>query len=39
MGFKNLNKIGIKTKITKHSIKIYGNPQLKVTKEVEIKNF
>ena len=38
-GSKILNKIGIKTKTTKHSIKIFGNPQLKVTKEVEIKNF
>ena len=38
-GSKILNKIGIKTKTTKHSIKIFGNPELKVTKEIEIKNF
>ena len=31
-GSKILNKIGIKTKTTKHSIKIFGNPELKVTK-------
>ncbi len=34
-----LNKIGIKTKITKDSFKIYGNPNLKLNKTYKIKNF
>tara|TARA_B100000579_G_scaffold424922_1_gene429971 strand:- start:3151 stop:4476 length:1326 start_codon:yes stop_codon:yes gene_type:complete len=34
-----LNKIGIKTKVTKNSLKIYGNPNLKLNKTYEIKNF
>ena len=34
-----LNKMGIKTKLTKDSIKIYGNPNLKVKKQINIKNF
>ena len=38
-GAKILNKIGIKTETTKHSIKIYGNPNLKIKKKVIIKNF
>ena len=34
-----LNKMGIKTKLTKDSIKIYGNPNLKLKKQINIKNF
>ena len=36
---KILNQIGIKTKTTKNSIKIYGNPKLNLNKSIEIKNF
>ena len=38
-GSKILNMIGIKTKTTHHSIKIYGNPNLKINKEIVIKNY
>ena len=38
-GSKILNKIGIKNEITKDSIKIYGNPNLRVNKEIVIKKF
>ena len=38
-GSKILNKIGIKNIITKDSIKIYGNPKLKINKKIIIKNF
>tara|TARA_B100000035_G_scaffold299102_1_gene293488 strand:+ start:388 stop:1713 length:1326 start_codon:yes stop_codon:yes gene_type:complete len=38
-GSKILNKIGIKNIVTKSSIKIYGNPNLKVDKKIVIKNF
>ena len=38
-GSKILNKIGIKNIITKSSIKIYGNPNLKIDKKIIIKNF
>ena len=31
--------IGIKTKVTEHSIKIYGNPNLNLNKNYEIKNY
>ncbi len=34
-----LNNIGIKTKITKDSFKIYGNPNLKLNKKYIIKKF
>ena len=34
-----LTKIGIKTKISKDTFKIYGNPSLKLSKTYEIKNF
>ena len=34
-----LKKIGIKTKMTKNSFKIYGEPNLKLNKTYEIKNF
>jgi len=38
-GAKILNKIGIKTIITQNSIKIFGNPKIKVKKKIVIKNF
>ncbi len=38
-GSKILNKIGIRNIVTKDSIKIYGNPDLKLNKKVVIKNF
>ena len=39
LGSKILNMIGIKTKVTEHSIKIYGNPNLNLNKNYEIKNY
>ncbi len=36
---KILKKIGIKTIVSKDSIKIFGNPKLKVNKKIIIKNF
>ncbi len=36
---KILNKMGIKTKLRSDSIKIYGNPNLKLSKKILIKNF
>ena len=38
-GSKILNKIGIKNIITKSSIKIYGNPNLKINKKIIIKDY
>ena len=38
-GSKILNMMGIRTKLTKDSIKIYGNPNLKITKSIIIKNY
>ncbi len=38
-GSKILNMMGIKTKLTKNSIKIYGQPNLKITKPITIKNY
>ena len=38
-GGKILNKMGIKTIVTKDSIKIYGNPNLQISKKVTIKDF
>ena len=38
-GSKILKQIGIRTIITKKSIKIYGNPNLIVNKKIIIKNF
>ena len=37
-GSKILNMMGVKTKLTKDSIKIYGQPDLKITKLIIIKN-
>ncbi len=34
-----LKSIGIKTTLTKDSIKIYGNPNLKINKKIVIKNY
>ena len=34
-----LNKMGVKTIIKRNSIKIFGNPQLKIDKEIVIKNY
>ena len=38
-GNKILNSIGIKTILTKNSIKIFGDPNKKVEKKIIIKNF
>jgi 3-phosphoshikimate 1-carboxyvinyltransferase len=38
-GSKILNMMGIKTHLTKNSIKIYGQPNLEITKPIEIKNY
>ena len=38
-GSKILNKMGIKNIITNNSIKIYGNPNLDITKKIIIKNY
>ena len=38
-GAKILTKIGIKVKITKNSIKIFGNPNLNINKKIIIKNY
>jgi len=39
LGSKILNIMGIKTKLTNKSIKIYGQPDLKIKKKCIIKNF
>ena len=38
-GRKILNKMGIKTILTKSSIKIFGNPNLEINKKIIIKNY
>tara|TARA_B100000795_G_scaffold268159_1_gene254509 strand:+ start:278 stop:1594 length:1317 start_codon:yes stop_codon:yes gene_type:complete len=38
-GAKILNMMGVKTELTKTSIKIYGNPNLKIKKQIIIKNY
>ena len=38
-GSKILNMMGVKTNLTKDSIKIYGQPDLKITKPIIIKNY
>ena len=38
-GAKILNMMGIKTKLTKSSIKIFGNPSLILKKKIKIKDF
>tara|TARA_Y100000816_G_scaffold289437_1_gene275891 strand:- start:2881 stop:4206 length:1326 start_codon:yes stop_codon:yes gene_type:complete len=39
LGSKILNKIGIKTLVTSDSIKIFGNPNLKIDKKIKIEKF
>ncbi len=39
IGSKILQKIGIKTETTKNSIKIFGDPNLKINKKIIIKKF
>jgi 3-phosphoshikimate 1-carboxyvinyltransferase len=38
-GAKILNMMGVKTVVTYNSIKIFGNPNLKINKKIEIKNY
>ncbi|MDC3226209.1 3-phosphoshikimate 1-carboxyvinyltransferase, partial [Candidatus Pelagibacter sp.] len=38
-GEKILNKMGIKTITTNNSIKIFGNPNLRVNKKIKIKDY
>ncbi len=38
-GNKILNEMGVKTILTKDSLKIYGNPKLNIKKKINIKNF
>jgi len=38
-GSEILNMMGIKTKLTKDSIKIYGQPNLEITKQIVIKDY
>ena len=38
-GAKILNKMGVKTIMTKDSIKIFGNPDLKINKKIVIKDY
>ena len=38
-GAKILSKMGIKNIVTKNSIRIYGNPNLRIDKKIIIKNF
>ncbi len=39
LGSMILNKMGIKTILTNNSIKIFGNPDLKIRKKIKINNF
>jgi len=39
LGSKILNMMGIETELTKYSIKIYGQPNLEITKPIIIKNY
>ena len=39
LGSKLLNQLGIKTKVTKDSIKIFGNPAIDLKKTINIKNY
>ena len=39
LGSKILNMMGVKTELTKNSIKIYGQPNLKISKIITIKNY
>ena len=39
LGSKLLNHLGIKTKLTKDSIKIFGDPNINIKKNISIKNY
>ena len=39
LGSKILNMMGVKTILTYDSIKIYGNPKLKIEHKIEVKNY
>ena len=39
LGSKLLNQLGIKTRLTKDSIKIFGNPSINLKKTINIKNY
>ncbi|MDB4084023.1 3-phosphoshikimate 1-carboxyvinyltransferase [Candidatus Pelagibacter sp.] len=39
LGSKILNTMGIKTDLTKNSIKIYGNPNLEIKKTITVKSY
>ncbi len=39
LGSKLLNQLGIKTKLTKDSIKIFGNPSINLRRTIVIKNY
>ncbi len=39
LGSKLLNQLGIKTKLTKDSIKIFGNPAINLRKTIKIENY
>ena len=39
LGSKLLNRLGIKNKLTKDSIKIFGNPSIDLKKSIHIKNY
>ena len=39
LGSKILNMMGVKTKATNDSLKIYGNPSLRLNKNYQIKNY
>ena len=39
IGSKLLNQLGIRTKLTKDSIKIFGNPAINLKKTINIKNY
>ena len=39
LGSKILNKMGVKTILTDSSIKIYGNPNLRINHKIEVKNY
>ena len=39
LGSKLLNRLGIKTKLTKNSIKIFGNPSINLKKKIHIKDY
>ena len=39
LGSKLLNKLGVKTKLTKNSIKIFGNPDINFKRNVNVKDY